>query len=86
MIAYLLLILRFQYDNYKSKGAFYWPMNADVTRGAFDKRLWELFVELICTLSEALELGANDFIKIIADNPKAEVMIMALCSSVAKDE
>jgi len=86
MIAYLLLTLRFRYDNYESKGALYRSMNADVLRETLDRRLWGLFVELICTVSEVLELDANDLIEIMLTNPKAEAMITALCSSMVKDE
>ena len=56
MIAYLLLTLRFRYDNYESKGALYRSMNADVLRETLDRRLWGLFIELVCSVCEVLEM------------------------------
>jgi predicted nucleic acid-binding Zn finger protein len=87
MIAYLLLTLRFRYDNYESKGALYRSMNADVLRETLDKRLWGLFIELVCAVSETLEIGADELFERMLTNPKAETMIMALCCSVmVKDD
>ena len=87
MIAYLLLTLRFRYDNYESKGALYRSMNADVLRETLDKRLWGLFIELVCSVCELLEMDAQDLLEKMLVNPKAESMILALCSSVlVKDD
>lgn len=82
MIAYLLLTLRFRYDNYESKGALFRSMNADVLRETLDRRLWGLFIELVCTVCEVLELDAQDLFEKMLANPEAEAMIMALYSSV----
>ena len=87
MVAYLLLTLRFRYDNYESKGALYRSMNADVLRETLDRRLWGLFIELVCSICEVLELDPQDlFEKILADS-KAEAVIMTLCrSAMARDD
>jgi hypothetical protein len=62
-------------------------MNADVLRETLDKRLWGLFIELVCAVSETLEIGADELFERMLTNPKAETMIMALCSSVmVKDD
>jgi len=45
MIAYILLTLRFRYDNYESMGALFRGMNAEILQKTIDVRLWELFVE-----------------------------------------
>lgn len=87
MIAYLLLTLRFRYDNYESKGALYRSMNADVLRETLDRRLWGLFIELACSVCEVLEMDADDLLEKMLANPKAESMIIALCCSVmVKDD
>ncbi len=87
MIAYLLLTLRFRYDNYESKGALYRSMNADVLRETLDRRLWGLFIELVCSVCEVLEMDADDLLEKMLANPKAESMIIALCCSVmVKDD
>lgn len=87
MIAYLLLTLRFRYDNYESKGALYRSMNADVLRETLDRRLWGLFIELVCSICEVLEMDADDLLEKMLANPKAESMIIALCCSVmVKDD
>ena len=87
MIAYLLLTLRFRYDNYESKGALYRSMNADVLRETLDRRLWGLFIELVCSVCEVLEMDGDDLIEKMLANPKAESMIIALCCSVmVKDD
>ena len=87
MIAYLLLTLRFRYDNYEAKGALYRSMNADVLRETLDRRLWGLFIELVCSVCEVLEMDADDLLEKMLANPKAESMIIALCCSVmVKDD
>lgn len=87
MIAYLLLTLRFRYDNYESKGALYRSMNADVLREMLDKRLWELFIELVSAVCKILEMDTDDLIEKMLANPKAESMIIAMCCSVmVKDD
>ena len=87
MIAYLLLTLRFRYDNYESKGALYRSMNADVLGETLDRRLWGLFIELVCSVCEVLEMDADDLLEKMLANPKAESMIIALCCSVmVKDD
>lgn len=86
MIAYLLLTLRMRYDNYESKGALYRSMNADMLRETLDKRLWGLFIELICNVCEVLEMDADDLLKKMLVNSKAESMILKLCYSMVKDE
>lgn len=86
MIAYLLLTLRFRYDNYESKGALYRSMNAKVLRETLDRRLWGVFIELVCAVSETLEIDADELLERMLTNPKAETMIAALCSGVLKKE
>ena len=69
------------------KGALYRSMNADVLRETLDKRLWGLFIELVCAVSEILGIDADELIERMLTNPKAEAMIMALYSSVmGKDD
>ena len=73
MIAYLLLTLRFRYDNYESKGALYRSMNADVLRETLDKRLWELFIELVSAVCKILEMDADDLIEKNAGQSKSRI-------------
>ena len=82
----VLLTLHFRYDNYGSKGALYRPMNAEVLKETLDSRLWGLFIDLVCAVSEIFEIDADELIERMLANPKAETMIMALCSSVIGKE
>ncbi len=82
MIAYLLLTLRFRYDNYESKGALFRSMNADVLRETLDRRIWGLIIELVCTVCEVLDLDAQNLFEKMLANPKAEAMNMVLYTSV----
>ncbi len=61
-------------------------MNADMLRETLDKRLWGLFIELLCNVCEVLEMDANDLLEKMLVNPKAESMILRLCSSMVKEE
>ena len=61
-------------------------MNADMLRETLDKRLWGLFIELICNVCEVLEMDADDLLKKMLVNSKAESMILKLCYSMVKDE
>lgn len=62
-------------------------MNADVLRGTLDRRLRGLFIELVCSVCEVLEMDAYDLLEKILSNLKGETMIMTLCCSVmVKDD
>ncbi len=50
------------------------------------RRLWGLFIELVCTVCEVLEMDADDVLEKMLTNSKAEAMFMTLCASVAKEE
>lgn len=75
MIAYILLSFRFRYEHYESKGALYRSMNAEWLRMTLDKRLWELFLEIIRMIAEILDLDAEDLLKRILINPEAEQLL-----------
>jgi len=81
MIAYLLLTLRYRYEHYESMGALYRSMNAEVLNQTLDIRLWGLFQELVRTVAEVLEMDADELLKRMLTNQKAEVMISALLMS-----
>ena len=86
MISYLLLTLRFRYDNYESKGALYRSMNAEKLRETLDRRLWGLFVELLNAVSDILGIDAEDLIEKILADSKAESMVAALYCAVITEE
>jgi len=75
MIAYIMLTFRFRYDNYESKGALYRSMNAEYLRMTLDRRLWELFVATIRIIAEALDIDADDLLKRVLTNHKAEFLL-----------
>lgn len=86
MIAYLLLTLRFRYDNYESKGALYRAMNEEVLRETLDRRLWELFLEIVCTVAGVLGVDALDLLERLLYNQEGDSMVSALWTAVRKME
>lgn len=86
MIAYLLLILRFRYDNYESKGALYQAMNVEVLRETLDRSLWGLFLEMVCTVAEVLGVDALDLLERLFYNQEGESMVSALWVEIRKNE
>lgn len=86
MIAYLLLTLRYRYEHYESKGALYRSMNAEILNETLNRRLWGLFLELVCTVAEALGIDADELLEKMLINPKAEAMISALLINLAVDD
>jgi hypothetical protein len=45
-------------------------MNADVLRETLDRRLWGLFIELICSVCEVLEMDVRICLKGYCPIPK----------------
>ena len=70
MIAYILLTLRFRYDNYESMGALYRGMNAEILRKTIDIRLWELFVELVQTVCRMIEMDFDEIMDLLMRKPE----------------
>ena len=85
MIAYIMLSFRFRYDNYESKGALYRSMNAECLRMTLDRRLWELFVATIRIIAETFEIDADDLLKKVLTNPKAEFLLNLYDQSCLKE-
>jgi hypothetical protein len=75
MITYILLSLRFRFENYESKGALFRVMNADYLRMTLDKRLWKLFMEVICVFAEIFDMDADDLLKRVLNKPEAEKIL-----------
>jgi hypothetical protein len=61
-------------------------MNADVLRETLDKRLWGLFIDSVCAVSEILKIDVDVLLERMLTNPKAETMIMSLYSSMMGKE
>jgi hypothetical protein len=72
MIAYILLSFRNRYDRYESMGALYRSMNAEWLRMTLDKRLWELFLEIVCIVATVFDIDSNDLLEKILTSPNAE--------------
>jgi len=69
-------------EHYESKGALYRSMNAEILNDTLDRRLWELFQELVCTVAEILGMDADELLT----NQKAEAMIAALLKNTVMDD
>jgi len=80
MIAYILLALRFRYDNYESMGALFRAMGAETLKKTIDIRLWELFIDLVKTICQLIEKDIDDIMDLILRKPEmakwAESMIV----------
>ena len=72
MIAYILLSFRFRFEHYESKGELFRLMNAECLRMTLDKRLWELFLQVIQMIAEVLDIDAFDLFSRIMTHPQAE--------------
>jgi hypothetical protein len=72
MITYILLSFRYRFEHYESKGELFRVMNANYLRMTLDKRLWELFIEVIRMMAVDLNIDPVDLLKIVMTNPKAE--------------
>ena len=78
MIAYILLTFRYRYDNYETMGKLYRSVNADWLRMTLDKRIWELFLEIVILVAIVIDVDADDFLLKVLTNPEAERLIELL--------
>jgi len=53
-------------------------MNAEILNETLDRRLWGLFQELVCTVTEILGMDVDGLLEKMLTNQKAEAMISAL--------
>ena len=70
MIAYILLTLRFRYENYESTGALFRGMKAQILQKTIDVRLWELFVELVQIVCLMIEKDFDDLMELLMCKPE----------------
>jgi len=82
----LLLTLRYRYKHYESMGALYRSMNAEILNETLDRRLWELFQELVCTVAEIFGMDADELLEKLLTNQKAEAMISIMLETCASDD
>lgn len=75
MIAYILLSFRFRYEHYESLGGLFRAMNKECLRMTLDRRLWGLFVETVRVIAEVLDMDADDLLKRVWADPKAEQLL-----------
>ena len=75
MIAYILLSLRYRYDNYESMGALYRAMNADILRQTLDRRLWGLIIELLVQIALVFDTDIDSLLEKIFTNNNAQNLI-----------
>ena len=59
-------------------------MNAEWLHITLDKRLWELFLEIIRMIAEILDLDAEDLLKRILINPEAEQLLSQIIGNGLK--
>ena len=85
MIAYILLSFRFRYEHYESKGALYRSMNVDLIQMTLDKRLWELFLEIIQIIAEVIDIDAYDLFIRLLTNSEVEKLFNPIFENRVKE-
>jgi hypothetical protein len=85
MIAYILLSFRYRYDHYESMGALYRSMNAERLRLTLDKRLWELFLEIIRVIADMFETDVDALMEKLLTNPEMEQFLEQMLGDRFKD-
>ena len=63
MIAYILLSFRYRYDHYETMGSLYRSMNDEWLRMTLDKRLWELFLELVSIIAAVFDIDSDELLE-----------------------
>jgi Transposase DDE domain. len=81
MIAYILLSFRYRYDHYESMGSLYRSMNAEWLRMTLDKRLWELFLEIVSIVAAVFDIDCDDLLEKILTNSDAEKLMAVFLDS-----
>lgn len=61
-------------------------MNAEKLRETLDRRLWGLFVELLLLVSEILGADHDELFEKILTDPKAEKVIIPMCTAIMGKE
>ena len=72
VITYIMLSFRYRFEHYESKGALFRVMNADCLRMTLDKRIWDLFVEVIRMIAEDLNVNPYDLFQRVMIDPRAQ--------------
>ena len=75
MIAYILASLRYRYDHYESMGQLFRAMNADNLQKTLDKRIWELFIQVLNEICLLLDKDIDDMLKQIMKNEQIAILV-----------
>jgi Transposase DDE domain. len=81
MIAYILLSFRYRYDHYETMGSLYRSMNDEWLRMTLDRRLWELFLEIVSIVAAVFDIDSDDLLEKILTNPDAERLMAVFLES-----
>jgi len=85
MITYILLSFRYRFDHYESKGELFRVMNADCLHMTLDKRIWDLFVEVIRMIAEDLNIDPYDLFQRVMINQRAQKYVNYLIETEMKN-
>ena len=75
MIAYILASLRYRYDHYESMGQLFRAMNADNLQKTLDKRIWELFIQVLNEICLVLDKDIDDVLEQIMNNEQIAILV-----------
>ncbi len=76
MIQYLLLSLRFRFDNYETKGILFAQIKEELIEYRLNERLWGLFLELVKIIETIFDgIDCDDIIAKLLNNPDAAKII-----------
>jgi len=75
MIAYILASLRYRYDHYESMGQLFRAMNADNLQKTLDKRIWELFIQVLNEICLVLDKDIDDMLEQIMNNEQIAILV-----------
>jgi hypothetical protein len=75
MLAYILATLRYRYDHYESMGQLFRAMNADNLQQTLDKRIWELFIQVLNEICLVLNKDIDEMLELIMTNHQMAILV-----------
>ena len=84
MVAYILQTFRYRYEHYETMGSLYRSINAEWMRMTLDKRIWELFLEIVSIVAAVFNIDSDELLEKILTNPDAERLMFVFLESKQK--
>ena len=81
MMAYILTTLRYRYDHYESMGQLFRSMNAESLQKTLDKRIWEVFIQVLNEICQALDKDIDEMLELIMNNPQTATLVERMLNS-----